>query len=83
MNRRRSLIRAIMYYSWWLIIIAAVSTSMDGVLGLGIRASRILVLSVWVTCCASAILTLAYDRAARIVAAVVLLSLLVLFLPTL
>ena len=83
MNRHRGLIRSLMFCSWGLIILAAFFTNMDGVFGLDIRSSRVLVLSLWVTCCASAILTIVYDRAARFVAVVVLFSLVVLFLPTL
>lgn len=83
MNRYRGLIRMIMCSSWGLITLAAVFTSMDGVFCLSIRASRISVISLWVTCFVSAILTLFYDRAACIVAAVVLVLLFTLLLPTL
>jgi hypothetical protein len=83
MNRHRGLIREVMCCSWGLITLAAVFSSMDGVFGLGLGACRILVLFLWVTCCVSATLTIIFDGAARIVAAVVLLSLFFLFLPTL
>jgi hypothetical protein len=83
MNRYRGRIRAIMCYSWCLIMLAAVFSSIDGVFGLGIGASRILVRVLWVTCFASATLVMVFDGVARIVAAIVLLSLFLLFLPTL
>jgi hypothetical protein len=82
MNRHRDLIRMVMCCSWGLITLAAVFTSMAGVLCLGTKLSRILVVSLWVTCFVSATLTLLYDGAARIVAVIVLVLLFTLLLPT-
>ena len=83
MNRYRGLNRRLMFYGWAILVLAAFFTSLDGVFGLGVVASRILVRSLWTTCCVSSILAVVFDRPVRIVAAAILLSLLTLFLPTL
>lgn len=83
MKRRYGLVRLVMLCSWGLLLLSAVFTNLDGIFGFGLTASRILVISLWVTCFASATCVIVFDRAARLVAALILFVLLVLLLPTL
>ena len=77
------MIRVIAGLTYGLLILAAVFSSMDGILWLGTAGSRVVVLFLWATCCLSSILIAAFDRGARVLAVLILLMLSSLLLPTL
>jgi hypothetical protein len=83
MNRYRATIRLIAGGSFLLLILAAVFSNFDGILGLGIKASEIIIISLWATAWLSWVLVVVYDRGARILAILMLMWLFFLSLLTL